>query len=67
MPHSSPTGPDLSKPFVIEGEAMAQQLRQLINTLPEMEQHRAQRILKITNITGINSPILTKAGSRAPA
>ena len=34
--------------FVIEGEAMAQQLRQLIqlNTLPELEQHRAQRILR---------------------
>lgn len=37
--------------FVIEGEAMAQQLRQLIqlNTLPEMEQHRAQRILREIN------------------
>lgn len=46
--------------FVIEGEAMAQQLRQLIqlNTLPELEQHRAQRILrKSINIIGINSPI----------
>ena len=37
--------------FVIEGEAMAQQLRQLIqlNTLPELEQHRAQRILRDIN------------------
>ncbi|MDU5691111.1 MAG: HTH-type transcriptional regulator MalT, partial [Citrobacter freundii] len=37
--------------FVIEGEAMAQQLRQLIqlNTLPELEQHRAQRILREIN------------------
>ncbi len=37
--------------FVIEGEAMAQQLRQLIqlNALPELEQHRAQRILKDIN------------------
>lgn len=37
--------------FVIEGEAMAQQLRQLIqlNTLPELELHRAQRILKDIN------------------
>ena len=37
--------------FVIEGEAMAQQLRQLIqlNTLPEMDQHRAQRILREIN------------------
>ena len=35
----------------IEGEAMAQQLRQLIqlNTLPELEQHRAQRILREIN------------------
>ncbi len=29
-----------------------------------MEQHRAQRILQLTNITGINSPILTRASSR---
>jgi len=37
--------------FVVEGEAMAQQLRQLIqlNTLPEMEQRRAQRILRDIN------------------
>lgn len=37
--------------FVIEGEAMAQQLRQLIqlNTLPELDQHRAQRILREIN------------------
>ena len=37
--------------IVIEGEAMAQQLRQLIqlNTLPELEQHRAQRILRDIN------------------
>jgi len=37
--------------FVIEGETMAQQLRQLIqlNALPELEQHRAQRILKDIN------------------
>lgn len=37
--------------FVIEGEAMAQQLRQLIqlNALPELEQHRAQRILRDIN------------------
>ncbi|KNC11055.1 transcriptional regulator MalT [Klebsiella sp. RIT-PI-d] len=37
--------------FVIEGEAMAQQLRQLIqlNTLPELEHHRAQRILRDIN------------------
>ncbi|HEY2454325.1 MAG TPA: HTH-type transcriptional regulator MalT [Scandinavium sp.] len=37
--------------FVIEGEAMAQQLRQLLqlNTLPELEQHRAQRILREIN------------------
>lgn len=37
--------------FVIEGEAMAQQLRQLIqlNTLPELDQHRAQRILRDIN------------------
>jgi len=37
--------------FVIEGEAMAQQLRQLIqlNTLPELEQHRAQLILREIN------------------
>ncbi len=37
--------------FVIEGEAMAQQLRQLIqlNTLPVLEQHRAQRILRELN------------------
>ncbi|ELY4523530.1 HTH-type transcriptional regulator MalT [Cronobacter turicensis] len=37
--------------FVIEGEAMAQQLRQLLqlNTLPEIEQHRAQRILRDIN------------------
>ncbi|HDL8471495.1 TPA: HTH-type transcriptional regulator MalT, partial [Yersinia enterocolitica] len=37
--------------FVIEGEVMAQQLRQLIqlNALPELEQHRAQRILKDIN------------------
>ncbi|MGS9102423.1 helix-turn-helix transcriptional regulator, partial [Salmonella enterica subsp. enterica serovar Infantis] len=37
--------------FVIVGEAMAQQLRQLIqlNTLPEMEQHREQRILREIN------------------
>ncbi|WP_279085156.1 HTH-type transcriptional regulator MalT [Kluyvera ascorbata] len=37
--------------FVIEGEAMAQQLRQLIqlNTLPELGQHRAQRILREIN------------------
>ena len=37
--------------FVIEGEAMAQQLHQLIqlNTLPELDQHRAQRILREIN------------------
>ena len=37
--------------FVIEGEVMAQQLRQLIqlNTLPELDQHRAQRILREIN------------------
>ncbi|AFJ45347.1 HTH-type transcriptional regulator MalT [Shimwellia blattae] len=37
--------------FVIEGEAMAQQLRQLLqlNTLPEIDQHRAQRILREIN------------------
>ena len=37
--------------FVIEGDAMAQQLRQLIqlNTLPELDQHRAQRILREIN------------------
>lgn len=37
--------------FVIEGESMAQQLRQLIqlNTLPELEQRRAQRILRDIN------------------
>ncbi|MEJ4046793.1 HTH-type transcriptional regulator MalT [Erwinia sp. SLM-02] len=37
--------------FVIEGEPMAQQLRQLLqlNTLPEMEQRRAQRILRDIN------------------
>lgn len=37
--------------FVIEGESMAQQLRQLIqlNTLPELDQHRAQRILREIN------------------
>ncbi|CDG22794.1 HTH-type transcriptional regulator malT [Xenorhabdus poinarii G6] len=37
--------------FVIEGELMALQLRQLIqlNILPEMEQHRAQRILREIN------------------
>ncbi|QIG30679.1 HTH-type transcriptional regulator MalT [Leclercia adecarboxylata] len=37
--------------FVIEGETMAQQLRQLIqlNTLPELDQHRAQRILREIN------------------
>ncbi|HEK6318037.1 TPA: HTH-type transcriptional regulator MalT [Yersinia enterocolitica] len=37
--------------FVIEGEVMAQQLRQLIqlNALPKLEQHRAQRILKDIN------------------
>ncbi|AJI95061.1 bacterial regulatory s, luxR family protein [Yersinia ruckeri] len=37
--------------FVTEGEVMAQQLRQLIqlNALPELEQHRAQRILKDIN------------------
>lgn len=37
--------------FVLEGEAMAQQLRQLIqlNTLPELDQHRAQRILRDIN------------------
>lgn len=37
--------------FVIEGEAMAQQLRQLIqlNRLPKLEQHRAQRILREIN------------------
>ncbi len=37
--------------FVIEGEAMAQQLRQLLqlNMLPELEQHRAQRILREIN------------------
>ncbi|WP_288498202.1 HTH-type transcriptional regulator MalT [uncultured Erwinia sp.] len=37
--------------FVVEGEAMAQQLRQLIqlHTLPEMEQRRAQRILRDIN------------------
>lgn len=37
--------------FVIEGEMMAQQLRQLIqlNLLPEMEQRRAQKILRDIN------------------
>ena len=37
--------------FVIEGEAMAQQLRQLLQlgNLPELEQHRAQRILREIN------------------
>lgn len=37
--------------FVIEGEAMAQQLRQLIqlNMLAELDQHRAQRILREIN------------------
>ncbi|PHM28874.1 HTH-type transcriptional regulator MalT [Xenorhabdus budapestensis] len=37
--------------FVLEGELMAQQLRQLIqlNILPEFEQHRAQRILREIN------------------
>lgn len=37
--------------FVIEGESVAQQLRQLIQLamLPELEQHRAQRILKEIN------------------
>jgi LuxR family maltose regulon positive regulatory protein len=37
--------------FVIEGETMAQQLRQLLqlHTLPELEQHRAQRILRDIN------------------
>lgn len=37
--------------FVIEGEIMAQQLRQLLqlNTLPELDQHRAQRILRDIN------------------
>lgn len=37
--------------FVIEGETMAQQLRQLIqlNMLPELDQHRAQRILREIN------------------
>jgi LuxR family maltose regulon positive regulatory protein len=37
--------------FVIEGEAMAQQLRQLLqlNALPELEQHRANRILRDIN------------------
>lgn len=37
--------------FVLEGELMAQQLRQLIqlNILPELEQHRAQRILREIN------------------
>lgn len=37
--------------FVIEGEVMAQQLRQLLqlNTLPELDQHRAQRILREIN------------------
>ncbi|RAW85211.1 HTH-type transcriptional regulator MalT [Photorhabdus laumondii] len=37
--------------FVIEGELMAQQLRQLIqlNTLSELELHRAQRILRDIN------------------
>ncbi|PEH71366.1 HTH-type transcriptional regulator MalT [Edwardsiella tarda] len=37
--------------FVIEGEVMAQQLRQLLqlNTLPELEVHRAQRILRDIN------------------
>lgn len=37
--------------FVIEGEAMAQQLRQLIqlNALHELDQHRAQRILRDVN------------------
>ncbi|EOU3784119.1 transcriptional regulator MalT, partial [Escherichia coli] len=36
---------------VIEGEVMAQQLRQLLqlNTLPELDQHRAQRILRDIN------------------
>lgn len=38
-------------PFVIEGEAMAQQLRQLLalNTLTELENHRARRILREIN------------------
>lgn len=38
--------------FVIEGEAMAQQLRQLIqlNTLPELEQHRAQLINDVAKV-----------------
>lgn len=37
--------------FVIEGEPMAQQLRQLLqlNTLSELEMHRAQRILRDIN------------------
>lgn len=37
--------------FVIEGEVMAQQLRQLIqlNLLPEMEQRRAQKVLRDIN------------------
>ncbi|WP_312239433.1 HTH-type transcriptional regulator MalT [Pantoea sp.] len=37
--------------FVIEGEMMAQQLRQLIqlNTLSELDSHRAQRILREIN------------------
>ncbi|MGP9419675.1 HTH-type transcriptional regulator MalT [Ewingella sp. AOP8-B2-18] len=37
--------------FVIEGEMMAQQLRQLIqlNLLPEMEQRRAQKVLRDIN------------------
>ena len=37
--------------FVVEGEVMAQQLRQLLqlNTLPELDQHRAQRILRDIN------------------
>ena len=37
--------------FVVEGEVMAQQLRQLLqlNTLPELDQHRAQRILRYIN------------------
>ena len=37
--------------FVIEGEIVAQLLRQLLqlNTLSEMEQHKAQRLLKDIN------------------
>ena len=37
--------------FVIEGEPMAQQLRQLLQlgALPELDQHRAQRILREIN------------------